>query len=130
MAMETRLEADLRSLPPPAMASQAFAFYNAHAVWLDNDDLVCQNKQIGRWRVENDSYGFVWNLLAEAQDRSKPLIERQNAIANLKEELRRPYCRGQMPLPPIKRFKEGRPSKQQMDFLSLILETQSVGYVY
>ncbi len=84
MAMEARLEADLRCLPPPEMVSQSIAFYNAHAAWLHTDELVCQNRQIVRWRVENSSYGFVWNLLSEAQDRSKPLNKRQNAIANLK----------------------------------------------
>ncbi len=131
MAMEARLEADLHCLPPPQVVKQALAFYPAHDAWLGYEEQVCPRKVLQKWRCEHEYYGSVWCLLSEAQEASEPLAKRLKKVAILKEQLGLPaFYRGQMPLLPIKHFKEGRPSKQQMDFLSHILGTLSEGYVY
>jgi hypothetical protein len=74
------------------------------------------------WMNENETYGLVWRLLSEAQDARRRLDERLVALEVIKKELGfHAYYRGRMPLPPVKHFKEGRPSKEQVDFLSDIL---------
>jgi hypothetical protein len=131
MATETRLEANLRCLPPPNVVRQSLAFYNAHDAWLDYEEQVCPRKGLEKWRCENETYGAVWCLLSASQDRSKSLANRLRIVANLKKQLGLPaFYRGQMPSPPVRHFKEGRPFKQQMDCLSHILGAPCVGYVY
>jgi hypothetical protein len=122
MAMETRLEADLRCLPPPEIVKLSLAFYHAHDAWLDYIGLFGNHREVQAWQEENDSYGRVWGSLFAAQDASRPLEFRLCKVQSVKRQLGLPaFYRGQMPLPPIKHFKEGQPVKQQMDFLSLLL---------
>jgi hypothetical protein len=116
-----KLTNDLRCLPPPEVVRQSLAFYKAHEVWLDFADVVCPRNGFQEWMCENESNSAAWCLLSAAQNASRPLAERQYAVANLKEQLGQDYYRGQMPMPPLKRFKEGRPNQMQIDFLSLLL---------
>jgi hypothetical protein len=131
MATEARLEADLRCLPPAQVVRQSLAFYNAHDAWLDYEEQVCPCKALQKWRCEHETYGAMWCLLSAAQDCSKSLANRLRIVAKLKMQLGlQAFYSGQMPSPPVRYFKEGRPFKQQMDFLSHILGAPCVGYVY
>jgi hypothetical protein len=116
-----KLTNDLRCLPPPEVVRQSLAFYKAHEVWLDFADVACPDQEFREWERENDFYGSVWCLLSEAQDASRPLFDRLETLTDLKEKLGRAYCHGQMPTPPLKRFKEGRPNQMEVDLLSLLL---------
>jgi len=119
LAMEARLEAELGRFPPPDVVKVSVEFYVSHALWLasENDS----NPGIKDRRNEVYTYGLTWRLLARLQNATRPLDER---LANFKmfKKLLGPeaYNRGQMPLPPFHRFKEGRPSQMDMHYLSTI----------
>jgi hypothetical protein len=115
-----KLEAELAGLPPPEVVKAQLDFLQVHAIWIDFRDELSPGLEDGKgWCREIEKSMFTWTLLSQAQDNTAALSTRFEALNGLKEALGpNAYYRGQMPMPPLRRFKEGRPRKGELDFLS------------
>jgi hypothetical protein len=119
-----KLEAELRRLPPREVVKVSLDFYVFHAIWLAIEDHSNPGKE--DLRKEGHWNGVAWAALSKAQDSSKSLEERLRCFRTLQEVIGpEAYNRGQMPLPPVHHFKEGRPRQMDIDYLSNIRRMQA-----
>jgi hypothetical protein len=109
---ENILETELHRFPPPAFIRTCASFAEAHFEWFrwrmkvnpgELGDVIAR-------RTEVERYLLPWLHLTTAQDQKLSLRERLTNLMFLKGMLEpQAFNCGQMPLPPLHRFKTGPP---------------------
>jgi hypothetical protein len=125
LAATSRLDAELTLLPAPGVVNSWMAFGEAQLKW--------QRIQGSLGRTPNGATDFhmaclrfyeIWQLLQESQNAADQLKSRLNSFRILKSRLKQTR-NNQMPGPPLRYFKPGRPSMDEMELLDSFGQSKS-----
>jgi hypothetical protein len=115
LAMETNVEGQLLAYPPREVVKAQAEFQNDFTIFLEHDFIDFDSPALLLWRKAHLRYvqwsHDIWKCLCKAQNKTKPILERLDALSELRGELLTTQGR----MPPIVAywcFREGPPPPQ------------------